>query len=254
MPKATRTRSSLVVGGPASPRACVHGWARHDRHPLRSCRRRIVPVGDLSGRGGEMIRLEEPFAVLVPVKAFEQAKIRLAGALPPGKRAALARAMATKVVESAAGMPVAVVCDDPDVASWASQLGARVIWEPGSGLNSAVQHGVEHLAGAGARLVVVAAGDLPLATDLRWVTDFDGITIVPDRHRDGTNVIGLPSQCGFRFAYGPGSFARHVAEAERLDCGLRVIEDAKLAWDVDVPEDLHLPQADDPLLPRARGI
>lgn len=200
-------------------------------------------MGDPSGRGSDTIPLDEPYAVLVPVKAFDQAKIRLAGALPPSKRAALARSMASRVVESAAGMPVAVVCDDPEVANWAQQLGARVIWEPGSGLNAAVQHGVERLGEAGARLVVVAAGDLPLATDLRWVTGFDGITIVPDRHRDGTNVIGLPARCGFRFAYGPGSFARHVAEAERLGCTLRVIEDAKLAWDVDVPEDLHLPQA-----------
>lgn len=193
--------------------------------------------------------LSGPFAVLVPVKAFEQAKLRLAGALPPQKRAALARAMATRVVESAAGIPVAVVCDDADVAQWAADLGARVIWEPGSGLNGAVQHGVDRLADAGAKLVVVAAGDLPLATDLRWVTDFHGITIVPDRHRDGTNVIGLPTSCGFRFAYGPGSFARHVAEAERLDCGVRVIEDMALAWDVDVPEDLSVPQGGGPAVP-----
>jgi 2-phospho-L-lactate guanylyltransferase len=195
-------------------------------------------MGDRPGRGADTIApLGSPFAVLVPVKAFGQAKVRLAGALPPDKRAALARAMATKVVESAAGLPVAVVCDDPGVARWALDLGARVIWEPGSGLNRAVQHGVNRLAGAGARLVVVAAGDLPLATDLRWVTDFEGITIVPDRHRDGTNVIGLPPACGFRFAYGPGSFSRHVAEAARLECPVRVIEDTTLAWDVDVPDD-----------------
>ena len=185
-----------------------------------------------------MAPLGSPFAVLVPVKAFDQAKIRLAGTLPPEKRAQLARAMATRVVESAAGLPVAVVCDDGEVARWAHGLGARVIWEPGSGLNAAVQHGVDRLAEAGAHLVVVAAGDLPLASDLRWVTEFEGITIVPDRHRDGTNVIGLLPTCGFRFSYGPGSFSRHVAEAQRLDCALRVIEDATLAWDVDVPEDL----------------
>lgn len=177
-------------------------------------------------------------AVLVPVKAFAQAKLRLAAALTPKRRAALARTMATRVVESAAGLPVAVVCDDQEVAAWAEQLGARVIWAPGRGLNGAVQHGVDHLAGEGARLVVVAAGDLPLASDLRWVTEFDGITIVPDRHRDGTNVICLPGGCGFRFSYGPGSFKRHVAEAERVGIALRTVENTPLAWDVDVPEDL----------------
>ena len=179
-----------------------------------------------------------PHAVLVPVKAFDQAKLRLAPALSAERRAKLARAMATKVVESAAGMPVAVVCDDPDVANWAAGLGALVIWEPGQGLNGAVQRGVDRLAASGAELVVVAAGDLPLATDLRWIAEYDGITLVPDRHRDGTNVISVPAVCGFRFAYGPGSFRRHVEEATRIGCPLQVVENTPLAWDVDVPEDL----------------
>ncbi len=51
-------------------------------------------------------------AVLVPVKAFGQAKLRLAPALSPPERAALAREMATRVVRSAGRLPVAVVCDD----------------------------------------------------------------------------------------------------------------------------------------------
>lgn len=179
-----------------------------------------------------------PHAVLVPVKAFSDAKLRLAPALSPGERAQLARAMATRVVESAAGLPVAVVCDDQEVARWARSLGALVIWEPGRGLNGAVQHGFARLAGAGAEAVVVAAGDLPLATDLRWVFEFDGITIVPDRHRDGTNVICIPAQCDFTFSYGPGSFKRHLDEARRTGRPLQVIENTPLGWDVDVPDDL----------------
>jgi 2-phospho-L-lactate guanylyltransferase len=176
--------------------------------------------------------------VLVPVKAFGQAKVRLAPAMSGTERAALARAMATRVVASAAGLPVAVVCDDPDVAAWARDLGALVIWEPGRGLNGAVQDGVARLAGAGAGLVVVAAGDLPLATDLRWVTHFPGVTIVPDRHGDGTNVIAVPTRSGFAFSYGPGSFARHLDEARRIGVPTRVVHSSPLAWDVDLPADL----------------
>jgi 2-phospho-L-lactate guanylyltransferase len=58
-------------------------------------------------------------AVLVPVKAFGQAKVRLASALSGPERAELARKMASRVVASAAGLPVAVVCDDAEVAGWA---------------------------------------------------------------------------------------------------------------------------------------
>jgi 2-phospho-L-lactate guanylyltransferase len=177
-------------------------------------------------------------AVLVPVKAFDRAKVRLAPALSPTRRAALARKMATRVVESAAGLFVAVVCDDHDVASWARGLGALVVWEPGRGLNGAVQEGFSHLEGRGFGLVVVVAGDLPLATDLRWVVEFPGITIVPDRRRDGTNVLAVPAGTDFEFSYGPGSFGRHLTMARRIGTSIRVVHSSPLAWDVDVPDDL----------------
>ena len=80
-----------------------------------------------------------PVAVLVPVKAFADAKLRLAPALPAPERSRLARAMATHVLAAARPLPVAVVCDDPAVADWARHEGALVVWEPGRGLNGAVQ-------------------------------------------------------------------------------------------------------------------
>jgi 2-phospho-L-lactate guanylyltransferase len=46
--------------------------------------------------------------------------------------------------------------------------------------------------------------------------------------------IGPP----FDFAYGPGSFRRHVAEARRRGYGVRVVREPTLAFDVDVPADL----------------
>ncbi len=86
--------------------------------------------------------------------------------------------------------------------------------------------------------VIVAHADLPLATELGWLADFAGITLVPDRRHDGTNVVCVPANVGFRFAYGPSSFARHGAEAERLQLPLRVVREPMLAWDVDLPGDL----------------
>jgi 2-phospho-L-lactate guanylyltransferase len=177
-------------------------------------------------------------AVLVPVKAFADAKLRLAPALDPAARASLARRMAEGVIRSAGALPVAVVCDDREVANWARGLGALVVWTPGVGLNRAVQEGVAHLAGAGVRSVVVAASDLPLATDLAPLADRDGFTLVPDRRCDGTNVIAVPTAVDFAFSYGPGSFARHRAAAEATGSPVRVLEHPQLAWDVDEPSDL----------------
>jgi 2-phospho-L-lactate/phosphoenolpyruvate guanylyltransferase len=179
-----------------------------------------------------------PVAVLVPVKAFDQAKVRLAPALDGSERAELAQAMATNVVRAAAGLPVSVVCDDRSVADWATSVGATVIWRPGRGLNGAVVDGVAVLASSGHERVIVAHADLPHALDLAWVADFDGVTIVPDRRDDGSNVVAVPASAGFGFSYGPGSFRRHCAEAERLGLALRVEREARLGWDVDLPEDL----------------
>jgi 2-phospho-L-lactate guanylyltransferase len=177
-------------------------------------------------------------AVLVPVKAFADAKVRLATALGPAERAALARSMAGQVVAAARHLPVAVVCDDRGVAEWARARGVLVVWEPGRGLNGAVEAGVDQLARLGVEQVIVAHADLPLATDVTWVAQFAGVTLVPDRANDGTNVACVPALAGFRFAYGPGSFSRHRAEARRLGLPLRVVREASLGWDIDVPADL----------------
>jgi 2-phospho-L-lactate guanylyltransferase len=182
-----------------------------------------------------------PVAVLLPVKSFRDAKVRLAGALDGDHRAALAREMATKVVAAAGALPVFIVCDDDEVAAWAVSVGAEVIWRPGHGLNGAVTDGVDELASIGFEKVIVAHADLPHALDLAWVADFDGITLVPDRRDDGTNVACVPSRAGFAFAYGPGSFARHQVEAERLGLPLRIEREQRLGWDVDVPADLESP-------------
>ena len=42
----------------------------------------------------------------------------------------------------------------------------------------------------------------------------------------------------FRFSYGPGSFARHRAEVERIGLPLHILDQPDLAWDVDEPADV----------------
>jgi 2-phospho-L-lactate guanylyltransferase len=195
----------------------------------------MAPSGETERPGAPTLG---PRAVLVPVKAFHEAKRRLDAALGPDERARLARAMADRVLDAAAPLPVAVVCDDDAVAAWARQRGALVVHEPGRGLNGAVEAGVAHLRSAGVGRVVVSHADLPRASGLAAVDGGRGVTLVPDRWGDGTNVMALPTDAGFRFSYGPGSFARHRAEAERLGLEVTVLDLPDLAWDVDVPADV----------------
>jgi 2-phospho-L-lactate guanylyltransferase len=185
-------------------------------------------------------------AVLVPVKAFHLAKARLAPVLGEEERARLVRDLAARVIAAAGSLPVAVVCDDAAVATFAEANGARALWTPGLGLSGAVTEGVRRLAGEGFDVVTVAHGDLPLACDLEKAGRDAGaggageVTLVPDRKFDGTNVATVPSRAGFCFAYGAGSFARHRAEAARLGLDCRIVHDFRLASDVDSPEDLAM--------------
>lgn len=179
-------------------------------------------------------------AVLIPIKSFDLAKGRLAETLTPTERSALAISMAAKVIAAGRPLPTWVVCDDPEVAAFATDHGSGVIWRPSRGLNAAVSDGVAFLRAEGHDSVIIAHADLPLATQLGWVADFEGITIVPDRRGDGTNVMAIPTRVPFEFKYGPGSSVAHQAEALRLGLAYRLVEDTSLGWDIDVPEDLTI--------------
>jgi 2-phospho-L-lactate guanylyltransferase len=178
--------------------------------------------------------------VVVPIRAFALGKARLADALDPAERAALARRLAERVLQAAAPLPVVVVSSDPDVRDWAVRQHATVLDDPGT-LDAAAAAGRDHFRDAGCTRAVVAHADLPYARALDRLAR-DGaqslVALVPCHRDDGTPVLSIPTASGFRFAYGPGSFRRHAAEARRLGLGLRVVRDRDLAFDVDVPDDL----------------
>jgi 2-phospho-L-lactate guanylyltransferase len=179
--------------------------------------------------------------VLVPVKAFTDAKARLATVLGHAERERLARWTAARVLAAAGELPTYVACDDEQVAAWAAEHGATILWHPGVGLNAAVNDSVAELREAGVTDVIVAHGDLPRAHSLARLSDPGTLTLVPDRHGDGTNVVALPTDLDFRFAYGPGSFRRHLASAIASGHSVRVRHDPLLAADIDTPADLAHP-------------
>ena len=178
--------------------------------------------------------------MLVPIKAFHDAKLRLSPVLSPARRAALARHLAARVLGASGGLPVSVVCDDHAVAAFAESHGAEVIWTPGLGLSGAVRAGVEHLERRGVSLAVVVHADLPRASRLDLVGREGAVTLAPDRRFDGTNVLAVPTGTGFGYFYGRGSFERHRQEAARLGLPVEILEDERFAADVDLPGDLEL--------------
>jgi 2-phospho-L-lactate/phosphoenolpyruvate guanylyltransferase len=180
--------------------------------------------------------------IVVPLRSFAHGKARLAAVLDEPARAVLARTMAERVVGAAGARPVVVVSSAPDVVAWASERDLAVIDDPGS-LDAAADVGRTWVRARGLGRVVIVHADLPLASSLDAVAG-DGATpiavVVPDHRNDGTPVLSLPAAAPFAFLYGPGSAARHVAEATRCGLDVRVLRDPALGFDVDIEDDLQL--------------
>jgi 2-phospho-L-lactate guanylyltransferase len=184
--------------------------------------------------------------VVVPIRSFTDAKARLAEHLDAPARAETMRTMAACVIAAAAPMAVVVITSAPEVREWALALGTHVIDDPGS-LNAAATVGVEYFAGKGLARVVIAHADLPRARTLTgFLRDGDRpiVALAPCHRDDGTNVLAVPTAVPFEFAYGDGSFQRHLAEARRRGLGTRVVRDPDLARDVDEFADLAFLEPD----------
>lgn len=185
--------------------------------------------------------------MLVPVKSFADAKARLAPVLSPSEREQLARWTAERVLAAAGELPTFVACDDDVVAEWATRHGAVVLWRPGVGLNPAVNSSIAELRDRGVRHVIVAHGDLPCAGPLTDTVLPGTITLVPDARDDGTNVAAVPTDSPFEFAYGAGSFRRHLAQAVQHGLAVAVRRDVRLCRDIDTPLDLAHPAVQETL-------
>jgi 2-phospho-L-lactate guanylyltransferase len=174
----------------------------------------------------------------VPLKTFDAAKERLGDELNAEDRAELMQSLAARVLAAAVGLRRWVVCDSASVAQFALTHGAEVIWR-GGGLNPSVQMAVQQLGREGFSHVIVCHGDLARPSSFaEFAPSEDCMVIAGDRRGDGSNVVSVPTDAGFTFTYGPGSFQRHREEA--LRCGLDVLTVDTLQLDVDTPEDLEL--------------
>src|SRR3954454_14912399 len=185
-------------------------------------------------------RSQDDAGIVVPLRSFMLGKARLATALSATAREALARSMAECVVNAAGARPVVVTSSAPDAVAWARNLDLAIVDDPGS-LNGAASAGRAWAIERGLARYASVHGDLPLANSLdNVVGDGDGAVavIVPDHRDDGTPVLSLPSAFPFTFAYGPGSAARHVAEAAQRSLAVRIVRDSALGFDVDIEADL----------------
>lgn len=189
---------------------------------------------------------------IVPARRFATGKSRLAPVVP-AQREALARAMFERVVGALRASPaideLLVATDGDDVAAAARAHGARVVRDAGhTSLGGVIDAALRHAAQHGARAAVVVMGDLPHieADDLTPVVaalaDAE-LVVVPDVYGEGTNALAMRPPGRMPTCFGNlDSFELHLRVARHTGVTTVVQRNPRLAFDVDLPQDLDLAQ------------
>ncbi|HEY3303827.1 MAG TPA: 2-phospho-L-lactate guanylyltransferase [Candidatus Binatia bacterium] len=193
-------------------------------------------------------------AALIPAKGFTNAKQRLSSLLGAAERAALAAAMLRDVLRvtlAARGLDsVYVVTGDAKVREIAASMGATAIMErEEKGETEAVMFALLDIKRRGVGAALVIPADIPLLSSqdiellLGEISRHDGVSpfalLVPSHDRMGTNALLLapPNAIGLRFGY--DSFSYHLSRVAAQKLPLRVLENERIALDIDEPQDLE---------------
>jgi len=190
-------------------------------------------------------------ALLIPIKDPANAKTRLAGLLSADERRRLAWAMfedVSRAVDAATKVDrvVLVTSYGPALKS-ARQLGWDVLVEESQQSESAsVDWASRALAERGFDVVMRLPADLPLvrSQDIDELLSINlrapAALLVPSREGTGTNAIIRTPPALFPSRFGPNSLALHKEEAARVGVRCVVVNNSRIALDIDEPADLEL--------------
>jgi 2-phospho-L-lactate guanylyltransferase len=187
--------------------------------------------------------------ILIPVKDLSCAKQRLAQLFTQEERTRLAWMMLETTFAAATGVRnvdrLAVVTLYRPAISLAERYGMEVISETAQTSESAsVDFGSHELKKRGASSVLRLPIDLPLikTEDIEVILSYEKaprhVVIVPSRDGSGTNAILRNPPDLFPSHFGPGSFAKHLQEAEKAKAECEVIHLPRVALDIDDAEDV----------------
>ncbi len=139
-----------------------------------------------------------------------------------------------------------VISRDTRALAIAREAGVHTVQESGAPeLNNALMRATQVVAGWRSGAVLILPADLPLITpeDLTGMIELgqeaQTVVIATDGRDDGTNAMLIRPPGLFTYAYGVGSFQRHVALAREAGAQVKQYHSERLALDIDVPADLE---------------
>jgi 2-phospho-L-lactate guanylyltransferase len=187
--------------------------------------------------------------VIIPVKPLNRAKSRLAAVLSPEQRLHLAESMFRHVLEAVRSLPqvigTLVISRDSKALAIAREYGAKTVQETGAPeLNAALMRATQVVASWGGESVLVLPADLPFVSEHDIVSvlglgrGLESVVIATDHKQDGTNALFMRPPGIIPYAYGPGSYQRHLQLALAAGIDVKTFFSESLALDVDVSEDL----------------
>lgn len=187
-------------------------------------------------------------AAIVPVKRFQEAKMRLSPLLSDRERIEVARLMLSETLRIIDGSGlvdrVLVVSDDPMAASIAKKYRGDYLREKRRGLNGAIIQGLAWCRSRRFATAAVLPSDLPLLskTDVtRLLEASNGFHVTLSPSLDGgTNALVLTPPTVMRPTFGKYSFRRHLTQASRRGLKVNILWSSALSLDVDNPTHLKL--------------
>lgn len=190
-------------------------------------------------------------ALLIPIKAPANAKTRLAGLLTVDERQRLAWAMIEDVSRAVSNAVkpdrIVLVSSFARAIDHARNLGWDVLVEETQVSESAsIDWASRRLAEQGVEVVMRLPADLPMlqAMDIDELlslnTSAPAAVLVPSNAGTGTNAIIRTPPALFPSRFGPNSLALHKAEAARVGVKCRIVNNPRIALDIDEPGDLQL--------------
>lgn len=187
---------------------------------------------------------------IIPVKPLNRAKSRLSEVLTPEQRQQLAETMLRHVLSTIQQTPqimgTLVISRDTKALAIAREYRAHTVQESGQPeLNTALMRATQVIARWKAGAILILPADLPLVAseDIAAITRMGqqdcSVVIATDHHEDGTNALFIRPPGLIDYAYGTGSFRRHVQFAHEAGADVKIYRSERLSLDIDIPADLQ---------------